>query len=225
MPRQKILEQPLQPLLAESPAQMRHLEQIVQVVDRIADHAEILQLLLRFVEMILNFFELRKAVLDILIQLHLHGVRDRRQLLADVGANPLDAVPGLHRQRRNLQLERVRLFLAAGRQMLLERGVEVQKAVGQTIGGCETEVALRLLEAAGEVGAGLGQFFVEAARDRIEPLGDSRERIICGKRAQLADYDQKAREREHAQNEQYHHNYFHLHRTTSRAIRHDCNPR
>src|ERR1700722_3817024 len=139
--------------------------------------------------MSLNFFELGKSLFYILLQFHMYGVGDRRQLLADVGANPFDALPGLHRQRCDLQLERARLFLAAGRQMLLEGGVELQEALGQTIGGCETEVALRLLEAAGEVGARLGQFFVEAARNRIEPLVESHKRITCGKRPQLADYD------------------------------------
>src|ERR1700722_10923873 len=100
--------------------------------------------------MSLNFFELGKSLFYILLQFHMYGVGDRRQLLADVGANPFDALPGLHRQRCDLQLERARLFLAAGRQMLLEGGVELQESRGQTIGGCEAEVALRLLEAGSE---------------------------------------------------------------------------
>src|SRR5208283_1224123 len=49
MPREKILEQSLEALLAEASAQMRHLEQIVEVVYRGADHAKIFQLLLRFI--------------------------------------------------------------------------------------------------------------------------------------------------------------------------------
>ena len=70
--------------------------------------------------------------------------------------------------------------------MLLQRRVEVEESFRQTIGGREAEIALRLLEPSGEVGARLRQFFVETARDRIEPLGQLREGIICGKRAQLA---------------------------------------
>src|SRR5208337_5413865 len=189
MTRQKILKQPLQTLLAESSPQMGHLEQIVQVVDRRPDHAEIFQLLLRFIEMILNFFELRKTVLNVLIQLYLHIVRNRRQLFADVRADPLDALPGLRRQRRDLQLERVRLLLASRREMLLQRGVEVQESFGQTIGGRKAEIALRLLKPSGKVGARLRQFLVETASDRIEALVQTREGIICPERAQFADYN------------------------------------
>ena len=175
MTRQKILEQALEPLLAESSPQMRHLEQIVQIIDRRADHAEIFQLLLRFVEMILNFFELREAVLDILIELHLDGISDGGQLVADVRANALDAFAGLRGQRGDLQLERIRLLLPPGGELLLQLCVEIEKSRRQSIRSCEAEIALRLLHAAGQVGARLRQFFIEVARDRVEPLGQLRE--------------------------------------------------
>ena len=219
MPRQKILEQSLEALLAEASAQMRHLEQIVEVVNRGADHAQIFQLLLRFIEMALNFFELREAVLDILVELHLDGVRDRRELVADVGTNPLDTVPGLRRQRRNFQLERVRLLLPAGGKMLLQGGAESLKSIRQTLCRREVEIALRLLQPAGQVGARLGQFFIETARDRIEPLGQLREGFIRRERAQPGDYDQKPRNRQDAQNNQRCRNHFRIHQSHLHTIR------
>src|SRR5271163_4417764 len=146
--------------------------------------------------MALNFFELREAVLDVLVELHLDSVRDRRELVADVGTNPFDTVPGLRRQRRNFQLERVRLLLPARGKMLLQSGAESLESIRQTLSRREVEIALRLLQPAGQVGARLGQFFIEIARDRIEPLGQLRERFICRERAQPADYDQKPRNRQ-----------------------------
>src|SRR5271163_34743 len=214
MTRQKILEQALEPLLAEASPQMRHFEQIVQVVNRRADHAEIFQLLLRFVEMTLNFFELREAVLDILIELHLNRVRDRGELVADVRANALDAFAGLRGQCRNLQLERIRLLLPPGGELFLQLGVEIKKSRRQSIRSGEAEIALRLLHATSEVGARLRQFFIEVARDQVEPLGQLRERIICRKRAQFRDYDDQPRNRQNTQHKQRH-NRLRLHQTTS----------
>src|SRR5277367_2815396 len=133
--------------------------------------------------MALNSFELREAVLDILVELDLDGVRNRRELVADIRANPLDTVLGLRRQRRNFQLERVRLLLAAGGKMLLQGGAESLKTIRQTLCSREVEIALRLLQPSGQVGARLGQFFIETARDRIEPLGQLRERFIRRERA------------------------------------------
>src|ERR1700733_1685757 len=117
--------------------------------------------------MSLNFFELRKSFFYIFFQFDVNRVCDRGEFLADVGANPLHAVLRLRRQCRYLKLERVRLLLAAYGEMLPEGGVEIQKSFRQAIRGREAQIALRLLEASGEVGAGLGQFFVEVARDRI----------------------------------------------------------
>src|SRR5580658_3593622 len=139
--------------------------------------------------MALNFFELRKAVLDILVELHLNGIRDRREFLADVAANPFDTVLGLRRQRRNFQLERVRLLLPAGGKMLLQGSAETLKSIRQAFSCREVEIALRLLQPPGQVGARLGQFFIETARDRIEPLGQLREGFIRRERSQPDDYD------------------------------------
>src|SRR5208282_2710748 len=106
--------------------------------------------------MSLNFFKLRKALPDIFFHLYLDSVGNRRQLIADVGADSLDALLRLGGERRNLELERSRLLPAAGRKMLFQGSVEVEESFRQAIGGREAEGALRLLQASGEVGAGLG---------------------------------------------------------------------
>ena len=147
MAREEVFEQALEALLAEAAAEVRHLEETVEVVDRCADDAEVFQLLLRFVEVVLDFFELGEAIFYVLIELYLDGVGDGGEFFADVGANALDAVAGLGGKRGDFELERIGLLLAAGGEMAFESGVEVEEAVGQAIGG-GVEIALCLLEAA-----------------------------------------------------------------------------
>src|SRR5260370_5877011 len=175
MTRQEIFEQAFEALLAETAAQMRHLEEIVEVVDRLADHAEMFQLLLRSVQMLLALFELREAVLDILIELHLDRVADCRELLIDVRAYACQALPRLVSQSGYLEFERTCQLLSAGRELMFQNGFQTQESVGKTIGAFKTEIAFDLLQTAGDVGAGLSQFFVEAGNGGIEMRGKTRD--------------------------------------------------
>jgi hypothetical protein len=59
---------------------MRKLRQVVAIFDRVAEGARFAELLFRVLRVLLNFFELRKALLNVLVELHLHRLGDRHQL-------------------------------------------------------------------------------------------------------------------------------------------------
>src|SRR6202453_1055530 len=80
---------------SELSAQMRQLEQVVQIVDRMPERADFTKLLLGVFQVLLNFFELRKTFLDVLIELHLHLLRDRHQLRIHAIANRVEALRSL----------------------------------------------------------------------------------------------------------------------------------
>jgi hypothetical protein len=48
---------------------MRKLKQVVEIVDRVAESAHFAELLFRVLQVLLNFFELRKAFFNVLIEL------------------------------------------------------------------------------------------------------------------------------------------------------------
>ena len=79
----------------ELAAQTRKLKQVVVIVDRVAEGAHFADLLFRVLQVLLNFFEQRKAFFNVLIELHLHLLGDRHQLLVHAIANRVEALRGL----------------------------------------------------------------------------------------------------------------------------------
>ena len=67
---QEVREQSLQARFAELAAQVRKLQQVVQIVNRVAERADFAELLFGGLQVLLNFFELRKSFLDVLIEFH-----------------------------------------------------------------------------------------------------------------------------------------------------------
>src|SRR6267378_6916425 len=55
---QEVREQPLQARFPELSTQMRKLEQVVQIVDRVTESADFTELLFSIFQVLLNFFEL-----------------------------------------------------------------------------------------------------------------------------------------------------------------------
>src|SRR6266853_2235627 len=105
---QEVREQPLQARFSELSTQMRKLEQVVEIVDRVAKSAHFTELLFRVLQVLLNFFELGKSFFYVLIELHLHLLGDRHQLLVDAIANRVEAMRGLLIQALKLDLELLR---------------------------------------------------------------------------------------------------------------------
>src|SRR5260370_13401302 len=89
---QEVSEEPFQARFPELAAQMRELEQVVEIVDRVAEGAHFTELLFRILQVLLNSFELRKALFNVLIELLLHLLGDRHQLLVHAIANRVEAL-------------------------------------------------------------------------------------------------------------------------------------
>ena len=124
--RQEVFQQPLEARLAEAAAQMGQLEQVVEIVDRRTDRADVLELFLRGLQMLLNFLELLEALADILIELALHFLADCEQLLVHLLANRLEALARLIGKRLDLQLERATLLFAPAGKMARRSSREVR---------------------------------------------------------------------------------------------------
>src|ERR1700724_1137286 len=105
---QEVSEEPFQARLPELAAQMRKLKQVVEIVDRVAEGAHFTELLFRILQVLLNSFELRKAFFNVLIELHLHLLGDRHQLLVHAIANRVEALRGLLIQALKFDLELLR---------------------------------------------------------------------------------------------------------------------
>src|ERR1700747_476222 len=105
---QEVREKPLQAGLPELATQMRKLEQVVEIVDRVAKSADFAELLLRILQVLLNFFELSKSFFNVLIELHLHLLGDRHQLLIHAITNRVEALRGLLIQALKFDLELLR---------------------------------------------------------------------------------------------------------------------
>src|SRR5580698_6802199 len=108
MRRQKVCQQPLQARFAELATEMRKLEQIVQIVDRMAECSDFTELLFCILQMLLNFFELCKSFLDVLIKFYLHLLGDRHQLQIHTIANRVEALRSLLIQTLKFALELLR---------------------------------------------------------------------------------------------------------------------
>src|SRR6266446_10560172 len=105
---QEVREQPLQTRFPELSTQMRKLKQVVQIVDRVAKRAHFAELLFRILQVLLNFFELGKSFFYVLIELHLHLLGDRHQLLVDAIANRVETLRGLLIEALKFDLELLR---------------------------------------------------------------------------------------------------------------------
>ena len=92
---QEVRQQALQAGFAKLAAQMRQLEQVVQIVDRMAERAHFPELFFGSLQVLLNFFELRESFLDVLIELLLHLLGDRHQLCVHAVADRFEALRGL----------------------------------------------------------------------------------------------------------------------------------
>ena len=92
MRRQEVSEQAFQAGFSELSAQVRHLEQIVQIIDGVAKSAHLSQLFFRSAQMLLHFFKLREAFLNILIELQLNLVSHGRELLIHAFANRVETL-------------------------------------------------------------------------------------------------------------------------------------
>jgi len=88
---QEVRQKPLKTGFAELAAQMGKLEQIVEIVNRVAERAHFAELLFGGLQVLLNFFELRESFLDVLIEFHLHLFGDGHQLGIDAIANRVEA--------------------------------------------------------------------------------------------------------------------------------------
>src|ERR1700674_5896204 len=105
---QEVREQPFQARFPELSTQVRKLEQVVQIVDRVAESADFTELLFRILQVLLNFFELSKSFFNVLIELHLHLLGDRHQLLVHAIANRVEALRGLLIQALKFDLKLLR---------------------------------------------------------------------------------------------------------------------
>ncbi len=90
---------------------MGQLQQVVQIVDRRA-YCDVPELLLRGLQMLLDLLELLKAVAGILVELALHFIADRQQLLIDLLADRVQALARLGGERLDLQLQGAPLLFA-----------------------------------------------------------------------------------------------------------------
>ena len=93
--RQEVGQQPLEAGFAELAAQMRELQQIVQIVDGVAKRTYLAQLFFCVLQVLLNFFELGESFLDVLIEFLLHLLGDGHQLRIDAIADRVEALCGL----------------------------------------------------------------------------------------------------------------------------------
>ena len=136
---QEIRKQALQAGFTELSAQVRHLEQIVQIIDGVSERAHFSQLFFSRPQVLLHFFELGEAFLNILVELQLHLISHRDKLLIHAIADGVEALRGLliESLKFDLQLLRSeqqrachlaaslgqssRLLFPAGSQLLFER--------------------------------------------------------------------------------------------------------
>ena len=143
MRRQEVGEQPLQAGFPELAAQMRKFKQVVQIVDRVAQSADFAKLLFRGLQVLLNFFELGKSFLDVLIEFLLHLLGDCHQLRVHTVANRVETLRGLLIQTLKFALELLRgeqqrtrhlraavaqapvLFFPARGELLLDRAADL----------------------------------------------------------------------------------------------------
>ena len=108
MRRQEVGQQPLQACFAELAAQMRQFEQIVQVVDRVAQSPNFAELFFRGFQMLLNFFKLGEPFFNILVEFLLYLLGDRHQLRIHAIANRFQALRSLLIQALNFVLQLLR---------------------------------------------------------------------------------------------------------------------
>src|ERR1700678_68706 len=124
MRRQEVRKQSLEARFTELASQVRQLEKVVEIVDRMAERADFTELLLCVLEMLLNFFELRESFFYVLSEFQLHLLRDRHQLRVHAIANRIETLGGLLIQALKFALELLR-----GQQ---ERRGHLAAAVAQT---------------------------------------------------------------------------------------------
>ena len=71
---------------------MWKLEQVIQIVDGVAESSDFAQLLFRGPQMLLHLFELRKSFFDVLIELRLHLLGDSHEFGINPFANGFEAL-------------------------------------------------------------------------------------------------------------------------------------
>src|ERR1700675_504135 len=183
---QEIREQPLQARFPELATQMRKLEQVVEIVNRVAQSADFTELLFRILQVLLNFFELRKSFFNVLIELHLHLLSDCHQLLVDAIANRIETLRGLLIQALKFDLELLRgeqqrtgqlaaaiaqtpvLFFPSRRQLLLDGAPNLRKPLLDAVCDLLAQVPLSLLEPTGHVGSSGTELLAEAGTKTFE---------------------------------------------------------
>src|SRR5262249_21213384 len=148
----EVLKQSFETLLAKFAPEMRHLEQIVQVVDRGADGADISQLLLGRLQVLLDFLELCEALPNVLVKLVLYLIGDCEQLLVNFSTNGVKAVAHLHGQARNCELQSTSLLLAPRLELALDLDPEIEKALADTIRSLLPQLAFNVTQALSHVG-------------------------------------------------------------------------
>jgi hypothetical protein len=106
--RQKVGEQAFQAGFAELAAEVRQFQQIVQVVNGVAERADFAQLFLCVFQVLLNFLEPRESFLNVLIEFLLHLLGDGHELRVDALANCVETLRGLLTQALKFILELLR---------------------------------------------------------------------------------------------------------------------
>src|SRR5260370_11592556 len=183
---QEVSEEPFQARFPELAAQMRKLKQIVEIVDRVAEGAHFAELLFRILQVLLHSFELRKALFNVLIELHLHLLCDRHQLLVHAIANRVEALRGLLIQALKFDLELLGseqqrtghlaapvaqtpvLFFSSRGKLLLDRAPNLRKALLDAVCDLLAQVPLSLLQPAGHIGSGGTELLAEAGAKTFE---------------------------------------------------------
>ena len=118
---------------------MREFEQIIEIVDGVAERADFAQLFFGVLQVLLNFFELGKSFLDVFVEFLLHLFGDRHQLRIHALANRVETLRGLLIQALEFAFELLRgeqkgtghfaaafaqaalLFFSSRRELLLDR--------------------------------------------------------------------------------------------------------
>ena len=106
--RKKVSQQALQARFTKLPAQVRQLEQVVQVVDGVSERAHFAQLFFRGLQVLLHFFKLRESFFDVLIELLLHLIGDGHELLVHAIADRVETLRGLLIQALELDFKLLR---------------------------------------------------------------------------------------------------------------------
>ena len=91
----KVREQAFQAGFAETAAEVRQLEQVVQVVDGMSEGSYFAELFFSRFQMLLYFFELGETFLDVLIEFLLDLIGDGEQARVHTVANGIQALRGL----------------------------------------------------------------------------------------------------------------------------------